>query len=159
MGLRPGGERPEIESLIPTLYGAFYESVAAHSRHGLNVVVDVGHHDAGGLLRQSLRRLADLPVLLVGVFCPVDVIMQRRDSVEPGRQGVYVTTRRDGLIPDPVVRWQSEVHEPGVYDIEVDTSRMTPGQCADAIRVRLSGSPPTAARRIVAGADDQSSGQ
>jgi chloramphenicol 3-O phosphotransferase len=162
MGLRPGGERPEIESLTPSLYAAFYDSVAAHSRHGLNVVVDVGHHDAHGrrhdLLRQSLRQLAGLPVLLVGVFCPVDVIMQRRDSAEPGRQGVYVTTGRDGLIPDPVARWQREVHEPGIYDLEVDTSKMTPGQCADAIRVRLSGSPPDAARRIIAAAGDQASG-
>ena len=47
MGLRPGGgERPDIEELIPALFAAFYDSVAAHSRHGLNVVVDVGHHDA-----------------------------------------------------------------------------------------------------------------
>jgi chloramphenicol 3-O phosphotransferase len=39
MGLRPGGgERPDIEALLPALY--------AHSRHGLNVVADVGHHDA-----------------------------------------------------------------------------------------------------------------
>ena len=37
MGLRPGGKRPEIEALIPALYAAFYDSVAAHSRHGLNV--------------------------------------------------------------------------------------------------------------------------
>jgi chloramphenicol 3-O phosphotransferase len=46
IGLRPGGERPDIEALIPALYAAFYDSVAAHSRHGLNVVVDVDHHDA-----------------------------------------------------------------------------------------------------------------
>ena len=47
IGLRPGGgERPDIEKLIPALYAAFYDSVAAHSRHGLNVVVDAGHHDA-----------------------------------------------------------------------------------------------------------------
>jgi chloramphenicol 3-O phosphotransferase len=163
MGLRPGGDRPEIESLIPSLYAAFYDSVAAHSRQGLNVVVDVGHHDAGGLrhdlLRRSLRRLVGLPVLLVGVLCPVDVIMQRRHSAEPGRPGVYVTTTSDGLIPDPVGRWQRDVHEPGIYDIEVDTSKMSPGECADAIRMRLSGSPPTAARRIVAGAADRPSGQ
>jgi chloramphenicol 3-O phosphotransferase len=47
MGLRPGGgERPDIEALIPALHAAFYGSVAAHARHGLNVVVDAGHHDA-----------------------------------------------------------------------------------------------------------------
>lgn len=36
----------DIEALIPALYAAFYDSVAAHSRQGLNVVADVGHHDA-----------------------------------------------------------------------------------------------------------------
>lgn len=42
MGLRPGGgERPDIEALIPALYAAFYDSVAAHARHGLNVVADL----------------------------------------------------------------------------------------------------------------------
>nr|WP_308301800.1 hypothetical protein [Neobacillus cucumis] len=45
MGLRPGGERPDLEPLIVTLYQAMYESIAAHSRLGLNVIVDVGHHD------------------------------------------------------------------------------------------------------------------
>jgi starch synthase len=34
MGLRPGGERLDSEALIPALYAAFYDSVAAHSRHG-----------------------------------------------------------------------------------------------------------------------------
>jgi len=44
IGLRPGGERPDLEPLIMTLYHAMYETIAAHSRLGLNVVVDVGHH-------------------------------------------------------------------------------------------------------------------
>ncbi|MDE2726674.1 MAG: hypothetical protein OXI19_01540, partial [Gemmatimonadota bacterium] len=41
----PGGERPDLEPLIPGLYGALYESIAAHLRLGLNVVADVAHHD------------------------------------------------------------------------------------------------------------------
>src|SRR4051812_43681235 len=45
IGLRPGGERPDFEPLVPILYAALYESIAAFSRLGLNVVVDVGHHD------------------------------------------------------------------------------------------------------------------
>jgi chloramphenicol 3-O phosphotransferase len=58
IGLRPGGERQDIESLVPVLYSAMYESIAAHSRLGLNVVVDVGHHDAYAVPR---RILADGP--------------------------------------------------------------------------------------------------
>ncbi len=43
--LRPGGERPDIELHLPALYFALYDSIAAHSRIGLNVVADLGHHD------------------------------------------------------------------------------------------------------------------
>ena len=82
IGLRPGGERPDLEPLILTLYRAMYESIAAHSRLGLNVVVDVGHHDAyavpRGILPDCARRLSGLPVLFVGVRCPLEIIMERR---------------------------------------------------------------------------------
>src|SRR5215210_2853648 len=82
IGLRPGGERQDLEPLVPILYRAMYESIAAHSRLGLNVVVDVGHHDAyatpRGILGDSARRLAGLPVLFVGVRCRIETIMERR---------------------------------------------------------------------------------
>ena len=67
IGLRPGGERPDLEPLVVQLYAALYESIAAHSRLGLDVVVDTGHHDAHsrplGILPASARRLAGLPAL------------------------------------------------------------------------------------------------
>jgi chloramphenicol 3-O phosphotransferase len=90
MGLRPGGgERTEVEALIPALYAAFYDSVAAHSRQGLNVVVDVGHHDAYStplrVLPDAARRLRGLPAWLVGVRCPIEVIMARRDARAGGQ--------------------------------------------------------------------------
>lgn len=82
IGLRPGGEGQEIEPFVPTMYAAMYESIAAHSRLGLNVVVDVGHHDAyatpRGILVDCARRLRGLPVLFVGVRCPLETIMERR---------------------------------------------------------------------------------
>jgi len=155
MGLRPGGERPEIEALIPALYAAFYDSVAAHSRHGLNVVADVGHHDGYsvplGTLADAARRLAGLPALLVGVRCPVEVIMARRDAGQPGRQGRYLTSGPGGEIPEPVLRWQRHVHQPGIYDMEIDTSTVTPRAAAAMIRDRLAGPAPTALRRLAEG--------
>ena len=42
-----------------------------------------------------------------------------------------------------VERWQSAVHDPMDYDLELDTSSLSPAQCADAIVARLSGSPGT----------------
>jgi chloramphenicol 3-O phosphotransferase len=148
MGLRPGGERPDIEALIPALYAAFYDSVAAHSRQGLNVVADVGHHDAYarplGTLADAGRRLAGLPALLVGVRCPLEVVMARRDAGQPGREGRYATSGPDGEIPEPVLRWQREVHRPGIYDLEIDTSTVTPQVAAALIRDRLAGPAPSA---------------
>lgn len=109
IGLRPGGERPDIENYLPALYGALYESVAAHSRLGLNVIVDVGHHDAHSrplrTLPDAARRLAGLPAWLVGVHCPIDEIMARRDAGQPGREAEYVTSAGDGSVPDAVRRW------------------------------------------------------
>src|SRR6266581_3536892 len=38
IGLRPGGERPDLEPLIVILYRAMYETIALHSRLGLDTV-------------------------------------------------------------------------------------------------------------------------
>src|SRR5438045_8620670 len=69
MGLRPGEEGHNLAPLVPALYAAMYESIAAHSRAELNVVVDVGHHDRT-VLADSARRLAGLPVLFVACAAP-----------------------------------------------------------------------------------------
>lgn len=142
IGLRPGGERPDLEMMVPTFYAALYETIAAHSRLGLNVVADVGHHafysKPLNILPDCARRLQGLPVLFVGVRCPLDEIMKRRGHSEKGQ---YLTGTADDPVPLPVRRWQLAVHEPGIYDLEVDTSVLTPWECAQAILERLDRSP------------------
>jgi chloramphenicol 3-O phosphotransferase len=55
----------------------------------------------------------------------------------------------DGSVPAPVRRWQEAVHIPGIYDLEVDTSRLSPVECANTLRQRLeNGPPPSAFRRL-----------
>ncbi|MDG4881466.1 chloramphenicol phosphotransferase [Mesorhizobium sp. WSM4884] len=147
IGLRPGGERPDLEAVMPSLYAGLYDSIAAHSRLGLNVVSDVGHHDAYSrpldILPDCARRLAGLPALFVGVRCPIEVILQRRAA--SSADGTYVTSSDEDPLPRPVRLWQEEVHKPGIYDLEVDTSRLSPAECADTIRQRLVDGPePTA---------------
>lgn len=154
IGLRPGGERPDLEAVIPAMYAALYDAVAAHGRQGLNVAVDVGHHDAYSTrlhtLRDAARKLDGLPVLFVGVHCPLAEIMRRRDDGQPGREGLYEVSAADGAIPEPITRWQEEVHIPGIYDLEVDTSVLTPAQCAAIILERLQGGPQRSAIRRLA---------
>jgi chloramphenicol 3-O phosphotransferase len=147
IGLRPGGERPDLESHVALLYAAMYESVAAHSRLGINVVMDVGHHDAYsrplGILPDCARRLRGLPVLVVGINCPIEVIMQRR--IDTGWQDA------GSEIPSAVVAWQREVHIPGIYDLELDTSQLDPPACARAIQLHLQEGPrPTAISKLAA---------
>ena len=145
IGLRPGGERHDLEPFIVAAYAVLYESVAAHSRLGLSVVVDVGHHDTYsrplGILAASARRLEGLPVLFVGVHCPIEVIMARRAVAESSGEGRYVIASPGDPVADPVRRWQDAVHRPGIYDLELDTSALTPAQCAEAIAQRLGDGP------------------
>ncbi len=143
IGLRPGGERPDLERLVVLLYAAMYESIAAHSRLGLNVVVDVGLHDAyaepRGILVDAARRLRGLPVLFVGVRCPLDVIMERR------RATGWTSDGPGAPVPHPVRLWQTEVHKHGIYDLEVESSQLTPEACAAVIRRYLDQGLPSSA--------------
>jgi chloramphenicol 3-O phosphotransferase len=136
---------------VVALFDALYGAVVAGSRAGLNVVVDVGHHDDYsrplGILPKVAASLRDLPAYLVGVRCPVTVIMDRRDASGAG----YVGRGPGGAVPDIVLRWERAVHDPGVYDLEVDTSSATAAACADAITRRLAEGPPTAFAALSAG--------
>ncbi len=151
IGLRPGGERPDLEPLIVLLYRAMYAAIALHSRVGLNVVVDVGHHDAysvpRGILPACARQLAGLPVLFVGVRCPLAVVMDRR------RATWGVGTADDGVATEAVRLWQQAVHVPGIYDLEVDTSMLSAEECAAVIRRSLTDGPPPTAFRLLAAMD------
>ncbi len=153
IGLRPGGERQDLEPFVPILYRAMYESIAAHSRLGLHVVVDVGHHDAyaipRGILPDCARRLSGLPVLFVGVRCPIEIIMERRRTT-----GCDAGSSADAPVPRPVHLWQQEVHIPGIYDLEVDTSVLSPEACAAMIRQLPSTTEWRGVNRITRGRDE-----
>jgi len=150
MGLRPGDLVPELRPLVPALYRALYGSIAAHAREGLNVVADVGHYDRE-ILADCATIVAGFPVLFVGVRCPIEEIMRRRNAGQPGREGQYAVGTADEPIPAPVRRWQAGVESVGPYDLEVDTSRLDPGACADLIRRRLLDGPPGRAFAELAG--------
>jgi chloramphenicol 3-O phosphotransferase len=63
--------------------------------------------------------------------------MRRRDASPAGQ---YVSGTPDEPLPPPVLRWQNEVHKPGIYDLEVDTSVLQPDECAAEIRRVLTAS-------------------
>ena len=150
IGLRPGGERPDLEDIVVLLYAALYDSVAAHARLGVDVVVDVGQHDAYSrprhIWRDAARRLSGLPVLLVGVRCPVEEIWRRREASWGQARGTAGSE-----VADAVARWQDAVHAGTAYDLEVETSRHSTADCAGLITRRLAEGPPGSA--LAAGRD------
>lgn len=149
IGLRPGGERPDLEPIICTLYQALYESISAHSRLGINIVADVGHHDSYSasmnILASCTKILKDYPVLFVGVKCPIDEIMKRRENTG------YTSYAEDGTIPNPILLWQYVVHSHGIYDMEVDTSEMATGEILELINKNISENNFMAFRRLAEG--------
>lgn len=149
IGLRPGGERPDLETLVKTLYLAMYQSIAAHSRLGVNVVADTTHHDhysqPMGIVAACAAVVSDLPVLFVGVRCRLDVVMERRIATWGAGYDA------DGSVPSPVQRWQDAVHRSWSYDVDVDTSQATPAECAAVIAKRLSSGLPATAFSQLAG--------
>lgn len=135
IGLRPGGERPDLEEFVRQDYAALFDRLAAAVRAGRAVASDVGLHDSYsrplGITPMARQKLAGLPVLWVGVHCPIGTIMARRNA---DTSGLYAGGSQ---IPPPVQRWQDTVHAGKRYDLEVDTSVLTPDQCAAAIAATL----------------------
>ena len=125
MGLRPGDEVPELRPLVPAFYRA--------------------------ILADCATIVADLPVLFVGVRCPIEEIMRRRNAGQAGRAGHYAVGTADDPIPAQVERWQAAVESVGPYDLKVDTSRLDPAACAEVIRMRLCDGPPPGAFAELAG--------
>ncbi len=141
IGLRPGGERPDLEDRVVSLYAALFDTVAARARHGDDVAVDVGLHESYAQRRHVQRdgadRLAGLPVLFVGVRCPLEVIWQRRAETWGQNRATA-----DPALVQAVQRWQDDVHAGHGYDLEVDTATLTPEECAGRVLTRVNEGPP-----------------
>lgn len=94
-------------------------AIAAMAAQGNNLIVDevlLGSEKA-----EYAELLSPFDVFLVGVFAPLDVLEARERE------------RGDRLIG--LARWQYDrVHKDMKYDLEVDTSRATPMECAELIR-------------------------
>lgn len=130
-------ERPRLGPSALRILSGMYRAIAALAGAGVNVVVDDVIYDAR-VLQAAGRALADLPVLFVGVRCPLAVAEAReraRGDRAPGGARVF-----HGLVHQLVA-----AH--GRYDVEVDTAEHTPTECARAIQQALTGGTPGTAFR------------
>jgi chloramphenicol 3-O phosphotransferase len=110
------GLEVEFGPLCQALFSGFHRSLAALASAGSNLIVDDVLIERRWL-RDAIETLAPYAVCFVGVRCPVDIAEAR----ERARGDRIVGTARGQY------HW---VHVHGIYDVEVDTSSLSPKECA-----------------------------
>jgi chloramphenicol 3-O phosphotransferase len=118
------------------LMGAMHATIAAIARSGLSVVADHVIVDRAWLA-ECARLFRGLDAYLVGIMCPLDVL-ERRERERPDRQATA----------GEVARQFEAVHAHAAYDVEVDTSVLSPAGAAAAIRDHVDRYPPRALRLL-----------
>jgi chloramphenicol 3-O phosphotransferase len=117
------------------LISGMHRAIEALSKNGNNVIAD--HVLVEKAWWQDLAMcLAGLPVYLVGVRCPLEVLEERERA------------RKNRTLGQARAQYDI-VHGAGIYDLEVDTSTLTPEECAKKIKNFVySGNAPSALRNI-----------
>lgn len=131
-----GGGAFTIETgpLGQRLVAGMHRTVAALASVGLDVIVDHVLLERAWL-DECRERWAPFPLLVVGVRCPLEVVVAREAS------------RRDRTIGQAAAQF-AVVHRWGGYDLEVDTSELTPEAAAERIVAKLASAGMTPARAI-----------
>ena len=116
-----------------TLFAGMHQAIRALSLAGVNVIADhvLVEPDWAS---QCARLFADLPAYLVGVQCPLDVLEARERS------------RKNRTLGQARAQFEI-IHKYARYDVEVDTSMLSPQECARKICGRLS-EPPAAFQQM-----------
>ena len=134
--------RDGVQIALPTLGPAaihelekMYASFGARADAGANLIVDdvLWHPRA---LAMAIAHFADRDAWLVGVYCAIEVAVGREK-------------RRSDRAIGGAALFAEEVHRHGLYDIEVDTSVLTPEEAAQRVIAALSAAGhPTAFRDL-----------
>ncbi|MDV3252319.1 chloramphenicol phosphotransferase [Devosia sp. BK] len=142
IGLRPGGERPDLEPTVVRLYELLFDTIGTSADAGFDIIADLGMHEDYstplGILPRAARRLGALHPLFIGIDCPIEEIMRRRNAAPHSIGGTYLGGETP---PPPVLRWQRAVHEGRDYDLRLDMGALTPEDGAARIAALLKDPP------------------
>jgi chloramphenicol 3-O phosphotransferase len=128
------GQGIEAEDLVPVMH----QCIAAFVTAGANVVAEHILLNRAWL-RDAVERLSAYNVLFVGVRCPVEEL-DRREREREGTNPSSGQARRQ-------FHQLEYLDVPQPYDVVVDTSLMSPEECALRIKERLEANVPTTALR------------
>ncbi len=113
------------------LINVMHHAILAAAKQGENVIADHVIVESSWLA-DCAQLFAELPAWLVAVRCPLEVLEAREKA------------RKNRTLGQARLQY-FKVHQPGIYDLEVDTSLYTPEECALQIKEHiLSGKNPTA---------------
>ena len=115
------------------LISGMHHAIAALARAGNPVIADHVLIEPCWL-RECAQLFCDLPTFFVGVRCPLEILEAREQA------------RGNRTFGQAKAQF-SAVHTPGVYDLEVDTARLSPLECALQIKQRVQAGPPPTAMR------------
>jgi chloramphenicol 3-O phosphotransferase len=132
--VRPAGRSDGLFTIETTALGqqfisGMHATAAALAEAGLNVIVDHVLLEQAWL-DECARLWASFAVLFVGVRCPLEVVVQRE------------LDRRDRTFGQAEAQF-AVVHRWGDYDVEVDTSVLTPDEAVAQIEGALEAPPAT----------------
>lgn len=134
--LPPGRENVDwdIAATLDNLRCGFYACLAVLAAHSNNIITDQAVEKPKWLLRCA-RAIEGNRAYLIGVHCPLDIAEQRER--ERGDRSVGLVRGHFDL-----------VHKLGIYDIEVDTSVLSPEECAQKIKQHIASHEPAAFFRL-----------
>jgi chloramphenicol 3-O phosphotransferase len=106
-----------------TLIHGMHLAIAALSNAGNNVIADHVLVEPAWAT-ECIGLFADLPAYLIGVQCPLEILEQRE------------RTRKNRTLGQAKLQFPI-IHKYVIYDLEVDTSLLSPAECAQAILSRM----------------------
>ena len=114
-------ERQEIvKPEWPSIIRGFHAAGAAIARAGNIVIIDDVLEGEPPWVESLLELFEGLPVIFVGVHCPLGELERRERQRKD---------RKTGLARRQI----DQVHAQAEYDVKVDTSLLSPTECADRI--------------------------
>lgn len=128
------GRATEAGEIGQRLFSSMHHVIAKLSRAGLNVVADHVLVEPAWV-RECAILFADLPAYLIGIRCPLDILEERERE------------RKDRTLGQARVQFE-RVHAHAAYDLEVDTSQLSPEECACLIQEHIAHHPPRAFRQL-----------
>jgi chloramphenicol 3-O phosphotransferase len=121
------GKAAQAGSSGMILFSGMHHAIAAAARRGNNIIADHVLVERAWV-DECAQLFAEMKAYLIGLHCPLEVLEQREAD------------RKDRTLGQARAQFRV-IHQFTCYDLEVDTSTLSPDECAQRIIERLTTAP------------------